>query len=63
MPRRSLLIIVALLALCAAFEGPHFGLSPLHEEANRLATLLEWHKGSVVAEIGAGDGNLTLAAS
>ena len=32
-------------------------------EADRLATLLEWHPGSVVAEIGAGNGKLTVAAS
>ena len=33
------------------------------EEATHLSTLLDWKPGSVVAEIGAGDGRLTLAAA
>jgi predicted methyltransferase len=33
------------------------------KDADKLATLLEWKPGSVVAEIGAGDGGLTLAAA
>jgi len=33
------------------------------KDADKLATLLNWKPGSVVAEIGAGDGNLTLAAA
>jgi ubiquinone/menaquinone biosynthesis C-methylase UbiE len=33
------------------------------KEADRLATLLKWHPGSVVAEIGAGNGKLTIAAA
>ncbi len=33
------------------------------EEADRLATLLNWHTGDVVAEIGAKKGQLTLAAA
>ena len=33
------------------------------EEAARLATLLSWKPGSVVAEIGAGEGQMTLAAA
>jgi ubiquinone/menaquinone biosynthesis C-methylase UbiE len=32
-------------------------------EADRLAVLLDWHSGSVVADIGAGHGQLTLAAA
>lgn len=32
-------------------------------EADHLAALLDWHAGSVVGEIGAGDGQLTLAAA
>lgn len=32
-------------------------------EADRLAVLLDWHSGSVVAEIGAGHGQMTLAAA
>lgn len=53
------------LALCA------LGLAPSRAqdkdiwqaEADRLATLLKWHSGSVVAEIGAGNGKLTVAAA
>jgi predicted methyltransferase len=33
------------------------------QEADRLATLLNWHPGSIVAEIGAGRGQLTVAAA
>ena len=33
------------------------------KDADKLATLLHWKPGSVVAEIGAGDGGLTLAAA
>jgi len=33
------------------------------EEADKLATLLNWKPGNVVAEIGAGEGGLTLAAA
>jgi predicted methyltransferase len=33
------------------------------KDADKLATLLNWKPGSVVAEIGAGDGGLTLAAA
>jgi predicted methyltransferase len=40
-----------------------FGQDTIPQEADRLASLLKWHAGSVVAEIGAGDGKLTLAAA
>ena len=33
------------------------------QEADKLAALLNWQPGSVVAEIGAGDGSMTLAAA
>lgn len=59
--RRSL---IAALVLCS-FSGavPCRGQDTLQQEADRLATLLNWHSGSVVAEIGAGNGKLTLAAA
>ena len=62
MKRRFFLValLFALGALCAA---PGRGQDTWKEEANRLATLLDWHPGSVVAEIGAGDGELTLLAA
>jgi ubiquinone/menaquinone biosynthesis C-methylase UbiE len=62
MQRRSFIVIGA-LALGAICVAPFLSFGPLREETNRLTSLLQWHQGSVVAEIGAGDGNLTLAAS
>ncbi len=54
---------IVALALCASWVAPCRGQDTLKQEADRLSTLLNWHPGSVVAEIGAGDGKLTLAAS
>jgi ubiquinone/menaquinone biosynthesis C-methylase UbiE len=60
MRRRSLAIVsvgLALaLSLCRA-EDTH------QEEADRLAVLLNWQPGSTVADIGAGEGQMTLAAA
>ena len=58
--RRS--VIVA-LALCSLGVAPCRGQDTWQEEADRLATLLNWHPGSVVAEVGASQGKLTLAAA
>jgi ubiquinone/menaquinone biosynthesis C-methylase UbiE len=60
MLRRSLII---LLALCALDVGLCAEQDSYQEEAGRLATLLNWHPGDVVAEIGAKKGQLTLAAA
>ncbi|HMI51292.1 MAG TPA: class I SAM-dependent methyltransferase [Candidatus Saccharimonadales bacterium] len=60
MIRRTLLVA---LALCGMGLAPCRGQDTLREEADRLAALLIWHPGSVVAEIGAGKGQLTLAAA
>jgi SAM-dependent methyltransferase len=60
MSRRA---ITLLLVLCGLAVVQCWGQDTFQEEADRLATLLQWHFGSVVAEIGAGKGNLTLAAS
>ena len=60
MLRRALL---AALAVCAFGAAPIRGQNTWREQANRLAGLLDWHSGSVVAEIGAGDGELTLEAA
>jgi ubiquinone/menaquinone biosynthesis C-methylase UbiE len=58
MLRRSFIVALALTA---------FGLAPCRgqdtQEADRLAILLNWQPGSIVAEIGAGDGKMTLAAA
>jgi SAM-dependent methyltransferase len=60
MLRRSFIVAVALFALGVA---PCRGQDTLQQEAGRLATLLNWRLGTVVAEIGAGNGKLTLAAA
>lgn len=60
MLRRTFILALALSA---------YGLAPCQdrdtheEEDSRLAALLNWKPGSVVAEIGAGDGRMTLAAA
>jgi ubiquinone/menaquinone biosynthesis C-methylase UbiE len=54
---------IAALALCAFAAAPLPGRDTLQEEASRLARLLSWDAGSMVAEIGAGNGDLTLAAA
>jgi 16S rRNA A1518/A1519 N6-dimethyltransferase RsmA/KsgA/DIM1 with predicted DNA glycosylase/AP lyase activity len=61
MLRRSFIIALALAALGAA--SPCRGQDTWQQEADRLATLLNWHPGDVVAEIGAGSGKLTLPAA
>ncbi|HEV2421753.1 MAG TPA: methyltransferase domain-containing protein [Candidatus Acidoferrales bacterium] len=60
MLRRSLIL---LLALCASVALPCRAQDSWHQEAGQLASLLKWHEGSVVADIGAGKGQLTLAAA
>jgi len=60
MRRRSLILTLALLALLTPFcRAQH----SYQKEADRLAVLLNWQPGSAVAEIGAGKGELTLAAA
>jgi predicted methyltransferase len=60
MRRRSFIFTLACLVLatwpCAGQEG-------YQGEADRLAEVLHWQHGSIVAEIGAGEGQLTLAAA
>jgi ubiquinone/menaquinone biosynthesis C-methylase UbiE len=60
MLRRSFIVSLALCALGVALCR---GQDSYQQEANRLATLLNWHPGDVVAEIGAKKGQLTLAAA
>jgi len=54
---------ILLLALCALGVALSRGEDTSHQEAERLAASLNWRPGDVVAEIGAGKGQLTLAAS
>lgn len=58
--RRSLAIA---LALCAFGVSGCVGQDRSQEEAGLLASFLHWHLGSVVAEIGAGNGELTVLAA
>jgi ubiquinone/menaquinone biosynthesis C-methylase UbiE len=58
-PKRKLLLIALILSAIAL---PVCG-EDYHAESARLAELLGWHAGSVVAEIGAGAGEMTLDAA
>ena len=59
---RSRHFVLALLFGALALAACH-GHAQDQTEADKLATLLNWKPGSIVAEIGAGDGGLTLAAA
>jgi predicted methyltransferase len=55
---------LAFTLLCGAFAlAACHGHAQDWKDADKLATLLNWKPGSVVAEIGAGDGGLTRAAA
>jgi SAM-dependent methyltransferase len=60
MLRRSFIAASVLCVFCAALCR---GQDTFQAEADRLATLLNWGPGTVVAEIGANRGQLTLAAA
>jgi SAM-dependent methyltransferase len=60
MLRRSLLFG---LVLCAFGAAPCLGQGTWQAEDNLLAGWLDWHDGAVVAEIGAGNGKLTVLAA
>ena len=53
---------IVVLVLCAAVASA-LGAVDYQKEAKRLAPLLNWQPGNVVADIGAGGGELTLAAA
>src|ERR1019366_3187120 len=53
----ALLLITFIVAIGVAEENTY------QQEGDRLALELSWHEGSVVADIGAGKGELTLIAS
>ena len=61
MPRRTFLL-VALIFSTFTLSVCH-GQETYQEEAARLAKLLDWHAGSVVAEIGSGRGQMTVDAA
>jgi predicted methyltransferase len=60
MRRRHLVLTLLFGALALAACHAH---GQDQKEAGKLAALLNWKPGSVVAEIGAGDGGMTLAAA
>jgi len=55
--------IIVTLVFCALALAPSVAQDAYRQEADRLAVLLNWRAGSVVAEIGAGDGQITFAAA
>ena len=61
MRRRSLIFALILCAFIVASGCAED--NTYQEEADRLAVLLNWQQGSVVADIGAGRGELTLIAA
>ncbi len=56
-------LIFTLLSGVLVFGACHGQAQERKQEADKLAALLNWQPGSVVAEIGAGDGDMTLAAA
>jgi SAM-dependent methyltransferase len=59
---RRFFIVIVQLALCVC-AVPCRAQDTVKLEADRLANLLNWQSGTVVGEIGAGNGKLTLAAA
>ena len=60
MPRMPRRLFLFALALCTFGAASPRAQETWHEESSRLAAALHWQAGSVVAEIGAGDGQLTV---
>ena len=60
--RRSRQLVLTLLFAVLSLAACR-GQAQDQKDADKLATLLNWKPGSFVAEIGAGDGGLTLAAA
>ncbi|HEY6446486.1 MAG TPA: class I SAM-dependent methyltransferase [Acidobacteriaceae bacterium] len=60
---RRWFLALGVLALGVVGVAPCLAQDTLQPEMARLAALLHWHDGSVVAEIGAGEGRMTAAAA
>jgi ubiquinone/menaquinone biosynthesis C-methylase UbiE len=63
MRRRSLIIALAVAVPLGGIFAPCHAQDSDPKEADRLAALLNWQQGSVVGDIGAGDGQMTRAAA
>ena len=63
MRRRSLIIALALAVLLGGTAGYYLAQDSYQKDADRLAEVLNWQPGSVVGDIGAGEGELTLEAA
>lgn len=61
--RRSRILVLTLVCGALGLSACRGKAQEQKEQADKLATLLNWQPGSVVAEIGAGEGGLTLAAA
>ncbi len=61
--RRGRHVVFTLLCGVLVLAACHGQARDRKQEADKLAALLNWQPGSVVAEIGAGDGSMTLAAA
>ena len=58
--------LAAVIAICAAFAGAFLlrsAKADAADEMKRLSALMEWKPGTVVADIGAGDGRYAFAAA
>jgi len=63
MRHRSLIALLALSVPLGGIVAPCLAQDSYQKEADRLAVLLNWQPGAVVADIGAGEGQMTLAAA
>ena len=61
--RRGRHLVLTLLCGALVLAACHGQAQERKQESDKLAALLNWQPGSVVAEIGAGDGDMTLAAA